>query len=117
MSSGIIPEVVWLGLFGGAALVIGFTFFFGTENLRAQSAMTGALSILIFSGLLIIIAIDYPLAGTVKVRPDALSRVIEDFGTHLRSECLPVTRTGVIAWRSMRARLGPSCGWLMRPMR
>ena len=42
--------------------------------------MTGALSILIFSGPLIIIAIDYPLAGTVKVHPDALDRVIEDFG-------------------------------------
>ena len=80
MSSGIVPEVVWLGLFGGAIVVIGFTFFFGTENLRAQSAMTGALSILIFSGLLIIIAIDYPLAGTVKVYPEALARVIEDFG-------------------------------------
>jgi TolB-like protein len=80
MSSGIVPEVVWLGLFGGAIVVIGFTFFFGTENLRAQSAMTGALSILIFSGLLIIIAIDYPLAGTVKVYPDALARVMEDFG-------------------------------------
>jgi high-affinity Fe2+/Pb2+ permease len=80
MSSGIVPEVVWLGLFGGAVVVIGFTFFFGSENLRAQSAMTGVLSILIFSGLLIVIAIHYPLAGTIKVQPDALARVVEDFG-------------------------------------
>ena len=32
------------------------TFFFGTENLRAQSVMTGALSVLIFAGLLTVVA-------------------------------------------------------------
>jgi len=80
MASGNVPEIIWLGLFGGAAVTIGFTFFFGTENLRAQTTMTGALSILIFSALLIIIAIDYPFAGNVKVQPDALSLILEEFG-------------------------------------
>ena len=80
MASGNVPEVIWLGLFGGAAITIGFTFFFGTENLRAQIAMTGALSVLTFSALLIIIAIDYPFAGNVKVPPEALSSVLEEFG-------------------------------------
>ena len=80
MASGNVPEIIWLGLFGGAAVTIGFTFFFGTENLRAQTTMTGALSILIFSALLIIIAIDYPFAGNVKVQPDALSFILEEFG-------------------------------------
>jgi hypothetical protein len=80
MASGNVPDIIWLGLFGGAAITIGFTFFFGTENLRAQTTMTGALSILIFSALLIIIAIDYPFAGNVKVQPDALSLVLEEFG-------------------------------------
>jgi hypothetical protein len=42
--------------------------------------MSGALSILIFSGLLTVIAIDHPFAGTVKVDPDALVAVINDFG-------------------------------------
>ncbi len=80
MASGIVPGVVWLVLFGGAILTIGFTFFFGTENLRAQTMMTGILSVLIFSGLLIIIAIDHPFAGSVKVGPEALSAVLEEFG-------------------------------------
>lgn len=66
-------------LFGGAALTIGFTFFFGTENLRAQALMTGVLSILIFAGMLTIIAIDHPFAGTVKVGPEALVSVVRDF--------------------------------------
>ena len=41
--------------------------------------MTGALSFLIFSGLLIITAIDHPFAGAVRVQPEALSIVLEDF--------------------------------------
>nr|WP_294511150.1 DUF4239 domain-containing protein [uncultured Rhodopila sp.] len=79
MATGIVPGVLWFVLFGGAVITIGFTFFFGTENLRAQALMTGALSVLIFSGLLIIIAIDHPFAGTVKVSPEALTMVLEDF--------------------------------------
>ena len=39
----------------------------------------GALSLLIFSGLLTIIAIDHPFAGSVKVGPEAISAVLEDF--------------------------------------
>jgi hypothetical protein len=66
MADGIVPAIIWVVLFGGAFLTVGFTFFFGAENLRAQSLMTGALSILIFAGLLTVVAIDYPFAGTVK---------------------------------------------------
>ena len=80
MAAGIVPGVVWAVLFGGAALTIGFTFFFGTENLRAQALMTGALAMLIFAGLLVIVAIDRPFAGTVIVEPDALADVLADFG-------------------------------------
>jgi hypothetical protein len=80
MVAGIVPGVVWAVLFGGAALTIGFTFFFGTENLRAQALMTGALAALIFAGLLVIVAIDRPFAGTVIVEPDALVDVLADFG-------------------------------------
>jgi hypothetical protein len=88
MASGNVPAVIWLGLFVGAIVTIGFTFFFGTENLRAQTTMTGALSILIFSALLIIIAIDYPFAGEVRVQPEALSFVLEEFGGAIKQSLL-----------------------------
>ncbi len=78
-ATGTVPGIVWMVLFGGAALTIAFTFFFGAENLRAQMMMTGSLSILIFSGLLTVVAIDHPFAGTVKVTPEALSLVLQDF--------------------------------------
>jgi high-affinity Fe2+/Pb2+ permease len=68
-------------LFGGAVLTVGFTFFFATESLRAQTLMTGALTALIFSGMLIIVAIDHPFAGSVKVMPEALSAVLNDLGS------------------------------------
>jgi hypothetical protein len=105
MADGIVPAIIWVVLFGGAVLTIGFTFFFGAENLRAQSLMTGALSVLIFAGCLTsgrpcpgqfggylmgsithtathtrpVVAIDHPFAGTVKVGPEALAAVVKDF--------------------------------------
>ena len=74
LASGIVPGVVWVVLFFGAVVTIGFTLFFGTENVRAQALMTGALASLIFSGLLIIIAIDRPFSGTVTGRAGGAGR-------------------------------------------
>ena len=82
-ATGIVPGVVWFILLGGAAITVGFTFFFATENLRAQTMMTGALTALIFSGLLIIVAIEHPFAGTVKVTPEPLAFVLHEFGSAL----------------------------------
>ena len=85
MADGIVPDIIWVVLFGGAIVTIGFTFFFGAENLKAQVMMTGALSVLIFAGLLTIIAIDHPFADTIKVGPEALSSIVQDFiGTPVR---------------------------------
>ena len=84
LAPGVVPTVLWFVLSGGAVLTIGFTLFFGAENLRIQAMMTGILSFLIFSGLLVITAIDHPFAGAVKVQPEALSAVLEDFVTTAR---------------------------------
>jgi len=79
-SEGAVPGVIWIVLFVGAVIAVVFTFFFGTRNLQAQTMMTGLLALLIFSELLIIIAIDRPFTGTVKVEPTALSDVLADIG-------------------------------------
>jgi Protein of unknown function (DUF4239) len=79
-AEGAVPDVLWLVLFGGAVVTIVFTFFFGTQNLRAQTMMTGLLALMIFSELLIIVAIDRPFTGAVKVEPVALATVLADFG-------------------------------------
>jgi hypothetical protein len=88
-AQGAVPGIIWLVLFGGAFVTITFTFFFGTLNLRAQTMMTALLSMLIFSELLIIVAIDRPFTGTVKVEPNALANVLADFGSEPGSDRLP----------------------------
>jgi hypothetical protein len=79
-AEGFVPGIVWIVLFGGATLTIAFTLFFGNRSLRAQTLMTGLLSILIFSELLIVVAIDHPFTGHVKVGPEPLSEVLGDLG-------------------------------------
>ena len=78
-AEGSVPAIIWLVLFGGAVVAIVFTFFFGTRNLRAQVMMTGLLAAMISAELLIIVAIDRPFTGSVKVEPIALVDVLADF--------------------------------------
>ena len=89
-SQGAVPDVIWLVLLGGAAVTIGFTFFFGAEILRAQVVMTALLAMVIFSELLIIIAIDRPFTGTVKVEPNALAAVLADVQSRTGSSPLRI---------------------------
>jgi hypothetical protein len=78
-AEGSVPGIIWLVLFGGAVVAIVFTFFFGTRNLQAQVMMTGLLAVMIFAELLIIVAIDRPFTGSVKVEPAALADVLAEF--------------------------------------
>ena len=78
-ASTVVPGVIWFGLITGGFITIAFTWFFGTKNLRAQVLMTGGLSLIVCSGLLIILAVDHPFGGAVRVHPDVLVKVLEDF--------------------------------------
>jgi hypothetical protein len=79
LASGIVPGLVWIVLLLGAILTLSFTFFFGLENLTAQTVMTGMLSLLIFSALFVAMCIDHPFTGPVRVAPEAFTLVLEDF--------------------------------------
>lgn len=79
LASGIVPEVLWGVLFGGAALTVAFTFFFGTENLAAQVMMTGILTVIVFMGLFVIVSIDHPFTGPVHIDSAPLETVLKDF--------------------------------------
>jgi hypothetical protein len=80
MSEGTVPAVIWFVLFLGAALTISFTFFFGTENLIAQSLMTGILAAIILSAVLVVIALDRPYTGAIVVSKEPIRTVLEDMG-------------------------------------
>lgn len=77
-AEGVVPGVVWLVLFLGGLVAIGFTFFFGSGNLRAQMSMTAMLAILIAGELLAIVTIDRPFSGPVHVAPHALEQVLRE---------------------------------------
>ena len=80
LATGLVPGVVWVVLFAGASLTVGFTLFFGSRNLLAQVCMTGILSTLVTLGLVVIVSIDHPFTGPVKVHPDPLENVLAEFG-------------------------------------
>jgi hypothetical protein len=84
MAEGTVHPVIWFVLFLGAALTISFTFFFGTENLIAQSLMTGILSAIILSAVLVVIALDRPYTGAVQVSKEPIRSVLEDMGGAIR---------------------------------
>ncbi len=79
LAAGVVPGVVWMVLICGAALTVGFTFFFGAENLHAQVLMTGVLSVLAFMALMVIVSIDHPFTGPSSVEDEPLRSVLEDF--------------------------------------
>jgi hypothetical protein len=83
MGEGTVPTVIWFVLFLGAALTISFTFFFGTENLVAQSMMTGILAAIILSAVLVVIALDRPYTGAVSVSTEPIRWVLEGTGTQI----------------------------------
>ena len=84
MAEGTVPKVIWFVLFLGAALTISFTFFFGTENLVAQSCMTGILAAIILSAVVVVIALDRPYTGAIVVSREPIRTVIEDMGGPIR---------------------------------
>lgn len=79
LATGLVPNVIWMSLFFGALLTVGFTLFFGSENLGAQVLMTGVLSILVTMGLVVIVSIDHPFTGPVYIHPEPLQAVLEEF--------------------------------------
>ena len=81
LSEGIVPSVVWLVLLAGAATTLGFTFFFGLENTRAQVLMTGMLAVVIFLALFVAISINHPFTGPVRVGPEPIERVLAEHGS------------------------------------
>jgi hypothetical protein len=71
-----VPEIIWITLFAGAALTFCFALVFGSPNTFAHLAMTAILSIVLASGLVVIIEVDHPFSGSVHISPEALEHVL-----------------------------------------
>ncbi len=88
-----LPSVVWLVIYLGCAITIGFSYFFGSHVFRAQVVMCAFFSVLLGITILAILELAHPYQGTVTI-PDepfryALSRM-QEVGSYQMAEA----RTG-----------------------
>lgn len=74
-----LPVPLKFALFAGAAITIGFSFLFGVESAIAQSIMTSLLASLIGLGLFLIVILEGPFTGGLKVEPEAYNAVLENW--------------------------------------
>jgi hypothetical protein len=74
---GDLPLVIQFLLWGGGLITIAFTYFFGLKNIRAQSLMTAGLTGLIAFNLFLILVLDNPFHGYLRVTPEPLREILQ----------------------------------------
>jgi Protein of unknown function (DUF4239) len=74
-----LPSVVWLVIYAGLLITIGFSYFFGLETFGSQALMCATFSTLLGLTILAILELAHPYQGSVIVSPQpfryALSRM------------------------------------------
>ena len=74
-----INGMMWVVLIAGAIVTVAFTYLFGFERTVMQQLMIGGLSLLIGLVLFLIVALDYPFRGSIRVDPEAFRSLLETF--------------------------------------
>lgn len=88
-TSGVaIPGPLWTTLLAGGVITIGFTYFFGVANIRAHALMVIALSAIIGLALFLVLSLDFPFSGDIRVRPSAMHEVLREL-PHLDAFVVP----------------------------
>jgi hypothetical protein len=72
-----IPGELWLLLLGGGALVLAFTYIFGTPDLLVHACAVGLTAALMAFVMYLIVELDHPFVGAISVKPDAYVQVLE----------------------------------------
>ncbi len=67
-----LPSVVWLVIYAGLIITIGFSYFFGLETFGSQALMCAIFSTLLGLTILAILELAHPYQGTVIVSPQPL---------------------------------------------
>jgi hypothetical protein len=93
-SRGTVPPTLWYLLCSGGIMLICFTYFFGHESLRAQSAMTAGLAGILAFSLFLIEAYDSPYSGAARVTPAPLHLELQHVTARGAADAAPGTSTG-----------------------
>src|ERR1700752_3680122 len=72
-----IPGELWVLLIGGGAVVMAFPFMFGTSDLVVHATSVALTAALMGFVMYLIFALEHPFVGTLSVKPEAYSHVIE----------------------------------------
>jgi hypothetical protein len=75
------PAVIRILLWGGGLVMIAFTYFFGVMSIRSQALMTAALAGEIAFILFLIVALDNPFKGYVRLPPEQMQQVLDRMNT------------------------------------
>lgn len=72
-----IPTLLWTVIIIGAMTSVGFSLFFGTKSFMLQAVMTSLFATTNILILLLILNLDNPFSGNVKIKPEAYIQIVE----------------------------------------
>jgi Protein of unknown function (DUF4239) len=77
-----IPAELWVLLIGGGAIVMAFTYLFGTPDVLLHASVVALTAALMAFVMYLIFALEHPFVGTLSVPPDAYLHVLELWSPH-----------------------------------
>jgi hypothetical protein len=71
--------VMWMVVFVGGFVTVAFSYLFGFQRTVMQTVMVGMLAFLIGLVLFLMMSLDYPFRGAIRVGPEAFERALTNF--------------------------------------
>ena len=74
------PWILWAAILVGGVFTMGFAMLFGVSDERLHYLMIGGFAAIIMLQVFVILVLNYPFSGDVRVKPTPIERVAVDFG-------------------------------------
>ncbi|MEG6509208.1 DUF4239 domain-containing protein [Methyloligella sp. 2.7D] len=81
-SEGSVAPILWLALFGGAMIVLGYPAIFGTPSQTAQIAMAAAMAAMVGFVMLPTLLLNYPFTGPVRISDRPFAEAVKGIPPH-----------------------------------
>ncbi len=76
-----VPGLLWAALAIGSLITIGFTWFLGIESGLVHAHLTASLAVMIALTVILIVEIDCPFAGELRVEPAAFRTILGELAS------------------------------------
>ena len=73
-------SVLWAAIVLGGVLTVGFSLLFGVSNERLHYLMVGVFAAVLALQIFVILVLNHPFSGDVRVSPEPFEHVVRDFG-------------------------------------